>query len=122
MFYYKVDSCVDSKLSCANVLCIGHMLGVAASWLVQVGVRIFQFFTSKSRNEDATIDRAERIRVLRQKIFIATVRCQSSLIFAAIGGGIGATLFRPEVGQWIGKIMNNMYAIQAQSHCHYLLL
>lgn len=98
----------ELKLCCGNeCLCTGHMLGIAASWLVQVGIRIYQFFTSVSRNDDGIIDKDERSRVLRQKIFIATVRCNASLVFASIGGGIGATLFRPAVGQWIGKIMNN---------------
>lgn len=93
------------------------MLGIAASWLVQVGIRIFQFFNSMSRNEDGSIDKAERNRVFRQKVFIATVRCNASLIFASIGGGIGATLFRPQVGQWIGKIMKQQ-CMQALSLCH----
>lgn len=80
------------------------MLGVAASWVVQVGVRIFQLFTYKSRNEDVSVDKGERIRIFKDKVIIATIRCNASLIFASIGGGIGATLFRPSIGQWIGKI------------------
>ncbi|XP_061362448.1 uncharacterized protein LOC133306182 [Gastrolobium bilobum] len=86
----------------------GHMLGVAASWIVQVGVRLVQFFTTKSKNEDDNIDKADRIRLLKQKVFIATVRCNASLIFASLGAGIGATLFRPSVGQWIGCIVGDL--------------
>jgi len=77
------------------------MLGVSASWLVQVGIGLFQFFKSKSKNE--TLSNDVRIRLLRQKVFLATVRCNASLIFASIGAGIGATLMRPSVGQWVGK-------------------
>lgn len=82
------------------------MLGVTASWVVQVGIRLCQFFTSMSKNDVGDMNKDERTRLLRQKIFIATVRCHASLIFASIGGGIGATLFRPATGQWIGKITN----------------
>ncbi|XP_027347263.1 uncharacterized protein LOC113858726 [Abrus precatorius] len=82
----------------------GHMLGVAASWLVQVGIDLYRFFTSmfKDQHEDVDVDKTKQVGVLGQKIFIATVRCTSSLIFASIGAGIGATLFRPSLGQWIG--------------------
>jgi len=89
------------------------MLGVSASWLVQVGVGVFQFFKSKAKNENLSND--VRIRVLRQKVFLATVRCNASLIFASIGGGIGASLIRPSLGQWVGKNFNFSYS-------HYLLL
>lgn len=82
------------------------MLGVAASWLVQVGIKLCQFFVSKFKKEDDSIERSERIRLLRQNVFLATVRCNASVIFASIGAGIGATLFRPSTGMWIGKIMN----------------
>lgn len=84
---------------------IGHTIGVTASWIVQVGVRIFQFFKTKSINEDGSINKAERNRIFKEKIYIATLKCNASLVFAAIGGGIGATLCRPSVGQWIGKII-----------------
>lgn len=81
------------------------MLGVAAAWLVQVGIEIYQFFTSIFRPEegDNNGDRARQVGLLGQKVFKATVRCSSSLIFASLGAGIGATLYRPSVGQWIGK-------------------
>ncbi|CAJ1960509.1 unnamed protein product [Sphenostylis stenocarpa] len=78
----------------------GYMLGVSASWLVQVGVGLFQYFKSKSKNENLSSD--VRVRILRQKVFLATVRCNASLIFASIGAGIGAALIPPSLGQWIG--------------------
>ncbi|QCD77856.1 uncharacterized protein LOC114188519 [Vigna unguiculata] len=84
----------------------GYMLGVSASWLVQVGVGVFQFFKSKAKNENLSND--VRIRVLRQKVFLATVRCNASLIFASIGGGIGASLIRPSLGQWVGCAIGDL--------------
>jgi len=89
------------------MFCAGHMLGVAASWLVQVGIDLYRFFSSsfKVQNEDNDVDKTNEVGVLGQKIFITTVRCTSSLIFASIGAGIGATLVRPSLGQWIGKIV-----------------
>ncbi|XP_045830868.1 uncharacterized protein LOC123924701 [Trifolium pratense] len=86
----------------------GHILGVAASWIVQVGVRVFQFFTFKSTNEDGSINKDERNRIFKEKVFIATLKCNASLIFASIGGGIGATLFRPSIGQWIGCVVGDL--------------
>lgn len=82
----------------------GHMLGVAASWLVQVGIDLYRFFSSKFKvqQEDNEVDNTIKVGVLGQRIFITTVRCTSSLIFASIGAGIGATIVRPSLGQWIG--------------------
>lgn len=90
-------------------ICTGHMLGVAASWLVQVGIDVYRFFNSvfkSTDDEDNDVDKTKQVGLLGHKIFIATVRCSSSLIFASIGAGIGATLIRPSLGQWIGKILN----------------
>ncbi|MED6147713.1 hypothetical protein PIB30_046405 [Stylosanthes scabra] len=83
----------------------GHMLGVAASWIVQVGIDTYRFFKSiikSTDNEGNSVDKSEQVAILGQRVFIATVRCSSSLIFASIGAGIGATLIRPSLGQWIG--------------------
>ncbi|CAL5390285.1 unnamed protein product [Camellia sinensis] len=81
----------------------GHLLGVAASWLVQVGIDIYRFFSYMSREDDDQIDRAEQVQLLGKKVYGTTVRCGASLVFASIGAGIGASLFRPLIGQWIGK-------------------
>jgi len=79
------------------------MLGVSASWIVQVGIGLFQLFKSKSNHEKLSND--VRIRLFKQKVFLATIRCNASLIFASIGAGIGASLIRPSVGQYVGKNM-----------------
>ncbi|RDX94379.1 hypothetical protein CR513_23235, partial [Mucuna pruriens] len=86
----------------------GHMLGVAASWLVQVGIGLFQFVKFMSKNENDDINKDLKIRRFRQKVYIATIRCNASLIFASIGAGIGATLFRPSAGQWVGCIAGDL--------------
>ncbi|KAK7301619.1 hypothetical protein RJT34_12487 [Clitoria ternatea] len=86
----------------------GYLLGIGASWLVQVGIRLCQFLNAMLRKKDDNFDRAERVRILRHKVFIATVRCNASLIFASIGAGIGATLFRPAVGQWVGCAVGDL--------------
>lgn len=82
----------------------GHMLGVAASWVVQVSIEVYRFFRSifKSNDEDKEVDTPEQVRLLGQKIALTSIRCSSSLVFASIGAGIGATLIRPSLGQWIG--------------------
>ncbi|KAL3832956.1 hypothetical protein ACJIZ3_007692 [Penstemon smallii] len=88
----------------------GHFLGVLASWIVQVGIDIYRFFTSISKaiKENNTIDTKEELRVLGKKVNSATVRCGSCLVFASIGAGIGATLVRPSIGQWIGCAIGDL--------------
>ena len=56
-------------------------------------------------NESDDVDQAERVKLLGKKVSSATVRCGSSLVFASIGAGLGATFFRPSAGQWIGKFI-----------------
>ncbi|XP_041001484.1 uncharacterized protein LOC121247191 [Juglans microcarpa x Juglans regia] len=87
----------------------GHFLGVAASWLVQVGIEIYRYFgaTIEEENDD-DLDKAERVKVLGKKVAGATVRCSASLVFASIGAGIGATLLRPSAGQWIGCAVGDL--------------
>ncbi|XP_074303447.1 uncharacterized protein LOC141637929 [Silene latifolia] len=81
-----------------------HCLGVAASWIVQVGVDIYRtlyrLYNSKDEVEDVNIN--EELRLLGTRIFGASVRCTASLLFAAIGAGIGAACIRPSIGQWVG--------------------
>lgn len=83
----------------------GHFLGVLASWLVQVGIDVYCFFSRiyGSKEETEEVDIAEQLQLLGRKIYITTLRCGASLIFASIGAGIGAILIRPTMGQWIGK-------------------
>jgi len=97
-------------------LCTGHMLGVTASWVVQVGMELYRFFRSifNANVEDSNVgatkqDTTKKVQLLGQKVALTSIRCGSSLVFASIGAGIGATLVRPSLGQWIGKIINNIY-------------
>ncbi|KAJ7949406.1 Isopentenyl-diphosphate delta-isomerase [Quillaja saponaria] len=78
----------------------GHLLGAAASWLVQVGIEIYGAFSSLFNNN---VDRADQLRLLGLKVSAITVRCGVSLVRVSVVAGIGATLFRPSTGQWIGK-------------------
>ncbi|XP_077209851.1 uncharacterized protein LOC143845412 [Tasmannia lanceolata] len=85
----------------------GHLLGVAAQWLVQVGIDIYRFFSSiTNRNEQ--VDQAEQIKLLRNRIFGTTVKCFASLVFASVGAGFGAIVFSPSIGQWIGCVVGDM--------------
>lgn len=62
-------------------------------------------FLSRTLNSkaDDEVDAAEQAKLLGKKVTATTVRCGASLVFASIGAGIGATLFSPSTGQWIGK-------------------
>ncbi|KAK7837849.1 hypothetical protein CFP56_020693, partial [Quercus suber] len=71
----------------------GHFLGVAASWLVQVGIEVYRYFSSIIKEGKDDFDREEKAKLLGKKVSCATVRCSASLVFASIGAGIGATFF-----------------------------
>lgn len=88
----------------------GHFLGVLASWLVQVAIDIYGFFskTTKPAEESDAIVTAEQARVLGKKVVGTTVRCVGSLVFASIGAGIGVALIRPSTGQWIGCVLGDL--------------
>ncbi|GJX63671.1 hypothetical protein Tco_0296571 [Tanacetum coccineum] len=83
----------------------GHFLGVATSWLVQVGIECYRCVRdiAKSENEGEDVDivvyKGERAKVLGKRVCGVTVRCGVSLVFASIGAGIGATLLRPRTGR-----------------------
>ena len=76
---------------------------MAASWVVQVGIDIYRFFSGLFKDDNVEVDKAELVQLIGKKVYGTTVRCGASLVFASIGAGIGATLFRPSAGQWIGK-------------------
>ncbi|GAB2284758.1 hypothetical protein Dimus_019212 [Dionaea muscipula] len=82
-----------------------HFLGVAASWIVQVGIDIYgslsHLFSSKDEIEE-DVDEKEDFKLLLKQIFAATLRCSSSLVFASIGAAIGSTFIHPSIGQWVG--------------------
>ncbi|WRX28293.1 hypothetical protein QQP08_020780 [Theobroma cacao] len=87
----------------------GHFLGVAAPWLVQSGIEIYRCFsriTNSGQSDGVNI--TEQAKLLVKKISGITIRCGASLIFASFGAGIRATLIRPSMGQWIGKLVTYM--------------
>ncbi|KAL3622529.1 hypothetical protein CASFOL_033940 [Castilleja foliolosa] len=96
----------------------GHFLGVLASWVVQVGIDIYRFFSSMSKPQDDNdafytdadnaTDRAEQAKILAKRVYGTTFRCGASIIFASIGAGIGALLIRPSTGQWIGCTIGDL--------------
>ncbi|CAH1428765.1 unnamed protein product [Lactuca virosa] len=86
----------------------GHFLGVAASWVVQVGIESYRFVRDISKSDDDGVDRVEQVKGLGKKVYGVTVRCGASLLFASIGAGIGATLFRPSTGQSVGCLIGDL--------------
>ncbi|KAL3503608.1 hypothetical protein ACH5RR_038057 [Cinchona calisaya] len=88
----------------------GHFLGILASWLVQVGIDVYRFLSRVfgSKEETDEVDKAEQLQLLGRKIYIATLRCGASLIFASVGAGIGAIIIRPTLGQWIGCAIGDL--------------
>lgn len=88
----------------------GHFLGVAASWLIQVGIEIYRCFScvTNSEEEEHQVNKSEQAKVLGKKVSGITIRCGASLVFASIGAGIGAVLIRPGSGQWIGCALGDL--------------
>ncbi|KAL4323324.1 hypothetical protein GQ457_11G012480 [Hibiscus cannabinus] len=81
----------------------GHLLGVVAAGLVQTGIEIYRFFARIKDSEVSDgVNTTKQAKLLGKKVSDITIRCGASLIFASIGAGIGATLLRPSIGQWIG--------------------
>ncbi|EPS72592.1 hypothetical protein M569_02165 [Genlisea aurea] len=82
----------------------GFFLGALASWIIQLGVEVYRIFNSTTKRGETEDGRIlpDQLHLVGKKVYSATVRCSSSLVFASIGAGIGATLFRPSTGQWIG--------------------
>nr|GLL22521.1 uncharacterized protein LOC109188218 [Ipomoea trifida] len=62
-------------------------------------------------------DTEEKVRLLGKKVYIATVRCGASLVFASIGAGIGASFLRPSTGQWIGCAIGDVAGPVIVSMC-----
>ncbi|XP_071694323.1 uncharacterized protein [Rutidosis leptorrhynchoides] len=90
----------------------GHCLGVAASWLVQLGIECYPFVRDMLKSNELEVvdgdEQAQRAKTLGKKVYGVTVRCGASLVFASIGAGIGATLFRPSSGQSIGCLLGDL--------------
>ncbi|KAJ4725267.1 Isopentenyl-diphosphate delta-isomerase [Melia azedarach] len=97
----------------------GHFLGVAASWIVQIGIEIYRSFSRimNSDEESNKVDKSEEAKLLGKKVSGVTIRCGASLVFASIGAGIGATLVRPSVGQWIGCAVGDLAGPIVVSFC-----
>lgn len=89
----------------AHLPVAGYLLGVAASWIVNVGIDV-QWFPRAvfAENEEEEFDKTAKVKLLEKRLFSTTIRCGSSLIFASVGAGVGALLIRPSLGQWIGKL------------------
>ncbi|XVF70867.1 hypothetical protein PTKIN_Ptkin11bG0196900 [Pterospermum kingtungense] len=87
----------------------GHLLGVAAAWIVQTGIEIYRCFSRITSSEESDeVNITEQAKLLGKKISGITIRCGASLVFASIGAGIGATLLRPSIGQWIGCAVGDL--------------
>ncbi|KAF8031700.1 hypothetical protein BT93_D0808 [Corymbia citriodora subsp. variegata] len=96
----------------------GQLLGTAATWLVQVGIETYRCLSSifKSKEEDE-IDPVEQVIILGKKVYVVTLKCSASLVFASIGAGIGATIVRPSLGQWIGCALGDLAGPIIVSFC-----
>ncbi|XP_044483925.1 uncharacterized protein LOC123209847 [Mangifera indica] len=88
----------------------GHFLGVAASWIVQIGIEVYRSISRIMKSGEESDDKVEsqEAKLLGKKVFGVTIRCGSSLVFASIGAGIGATIVRPSIGQWIGCAVGDL--------------
>ncbi|KMZ76259.1 hypothetical protein ZOSMA_104G00110 [Zostera marina] len=84
----------------------GHLLGVTAAWLVQIGIEVYHCFFAKSEEDGEMLDRSKSAKIFMKKFSGMTVRCCASLAFASIGAGVGSLCY-PSIGQWIGCAMGD---------------
>ncbi|XP_050369961.1 uncharacterized protein LOC126788050 [Argentina anserina] len=87
----------------------GHCLAIAATWIVSVGIDVYCTFygTINSNEEVDEIDTAQKLKLLGNRVWRTTLKGGGSLICCSVGAGIGATLFRPSTGQWVGCILGD---------------
>ncbi|CAN6546246.1 unnamed protein product [Malus baccata var. baccata] len=86
----------------------GEGLGLAATWLIEVGVEISRFISRmiRSREEDDDdTDLGEQLKLLGKKVSGTSIRCGASLAFGSIGAGIGATLPLSAL-QWVSILVS----------------
>ncbi|KAI4388597.1 hypothetical protein MLD38_000911 [Melastoma candidum] len=97
----------------------GYLLGVLASWLVQVSIETYRCLSRvfHRKEEDEDVDPAEEFELLAKKVGGATIKYTASLVFASIGAGIGAALIRPSLGQWIGCAIGDLTGPVLASFC-----
>lgn len=84
----------------------GHALSLVASWIVQVIIEFYRYCIRKPDNDGEMLNVSQKITLFRKKVYVTTIKCTSSLVFASIGAGIGA-LFHPSMGQWIGSAVGD---------------
>ncbi|CAA6653604.1 unnamed protein product [Spirodela intermedia] len=94
----------------------GHCLGVAASWIIQMGIDVYRCLFRRSDNNEEDATTAEKLRCLQKRIYGATIRCSASLVFASLGAGIFA-YFHPSIGQWIGCALGDFGGPMVVSVC-----
>ncbi|AED96658.1 unnamed protein product [Arabidopsis thaliana] len=99
----------------------GHFLGIAASWVVQVGIEIYRCVfpnvKPEEEEEEEKVEISQQAKDLGNKVVGITVRCGASLVFAAIGAGICSCLIRPSTGQWIGCALGDLAGPMVVSVC-----
>lgn len=95
----------------------GHFLVIAAWWLVQLGIDVYQFFSHAFKEDNDTVERREQLQLLGKRVYANILKGGASLVFASIGAAIGATLFRPSAGQWIGCIVGDLAGPVILSFC-----
>lgn len=90
-----------------------HCLGVTASWVVQVGIDTYKTLLHllNSKEDIEEVNTMEEFKILGKKIYTASIKCTASLVFAAIGAGLGATLVHPSIGQWMGKAFYSLFSL-----------
>ncbi|XP_044473608.1 uncharacterized protein LOC123201985 isoform X1 [Mangifera indica] len=84
----------------------GHFLGVAATWIVQVGLEVYLSVSCIMKSgEESNKFKSQEAKLLGKRFLVLH---GSSLVIASIGAGIGVTIIRPSVGQWIGCAVGDL--------------
>ncbi|KAI5081062.1 hypothetical protein GOP47_0004245 [Adiantum capillus-veneris] len=88
----------------------GQLLGIAATWLVQLLIDIYFYVRAlyrRRRKTQTSVDyqvEKEELAFLLRKTVGNTLKCGAALALSSVGAGIGVVLMRPSWGQRIGNM------------------
>lgn len=100
----------------------GQLLGIAASWLVQLLIDIYSYIRALYRRRrkmqtgiDYHVEKEELAFFLRKTVG-NTLKCGAALALSSVGAGIGVVLIRPSWGQRFGCMAGEFAGVMGMSY------
>lgn len=100
----------------------GQLLGIAASWLVQLLIDIYTYIRALYRRRrkmqtgvDYRVEKEELAFFLRKTVG-NTLKCGAALALSSVGAGIGVVLIYPSWGQRLGCMAGEFAGVMGTSY------